>query len=74
MLAMEAGISMSGKTEMPRRGEFLPAALDRFARYGYSGTPMRDIGAGVGPVHSAICNYPGAVAATRRRTRAVAEA
>jgi AcrR family transcriptional regulator len=45
------------KSDMPRREEFLTAALNRFAKYGYLGTSTRDICAEVGLVHSAIYNY-----------------
>ncbi|MBS7697643.1 MULTISPECIES: TetR/AcrR family transcriptional regulator [unclassified Chelatococcus] len=45
------------KSEMPRREEFLTAALNRFAKFGYMGTSTRDICAEVGLVHSAIYNY-----------------
>ena len=45
------------KTAMPRRENFLAAALTRFARDGYTGTSTRDICADVGLVHSAIYNY-----------------
>jgi TetR/AcrR family transcriptional regulator, cholesterol catabolism regulator len=40
-----------------RRDEFLEAALNRFARYGYAATSTRDICADVGIVHSAMYNY-----------------
>lgn len=42
---------------MPRREEFLRAALRRFARHGYAATSTRDICADVGIAHSAIYNY-----------------
>lgn len=42
---------------MPRRDEFLAAALARFSQYGYTATSTRDICADVGIVHSAIYNY-----------------
>lgn len=45
------------KSDMPRREEFLAAALNRFAKFGYLGTSTRDICAEVGLVHSAIYNY-----------------
>lgn len=45
------------KSEMPRREEFLAAALNRFAKFGYAGASTRDICAEVGLVHSAIYNY-----------------
>ena len=45
------------KSEMPRREEFLAAALNRFAKFGYMGTSTRDICAEVGLVHSAMYNY-----------------
>lgn len=45
------------KSEMPRREEFLTAALNRFAKFGYMGASTRDICAEVGLVHSAIYNY-----------------
>lgn len=45
------------RKEMPRREEFLHAALTRFAKLGYSATSTRDICAEVGLVHSAIYNY-----------------
>lgn len=45
------------RKEMPRREEFLHAALMRFAKLGYSATSTRDICAEVGLVHSAIYNY-----------------
>lgn len=45
------------KSEMPRREEFLQAALKRFARDGYAATSTRDICADVGIAHSAIYNY-----------------
>ncbi|MGE0803456.1 MAG: TetR/AcrR family transcriptional regulator [Lautropia sp.] len=45
------------KSEMPRREEFLQAALKRFSRDGYAATSTRDICADVGIAHSAIYNY-----------------
>lgn len=45
------------RKEMPRREEFLHAALTRFAKLGYSATSTRDICSDVGLVHSAIYNY-----------------
>jgi AcrR family transcriptional regulator len=42
---------------MPRRDEFLAAALARFSQFGYTATSTRDICADVGIVHSAIYNY-----------------
>lgn len=45
------------RKEMPRREEFLQAALQRFSKLGYSATSTRDICAEVGLVHSAIYNY-----------------
>jgi AcrR family transcriptional regulator len=45
------------KKEMPRREEFLAAALARLSKYGYSATSTRDICADLGLVHSAIYNY-----------------
>ncbi|MCC7182445.1 MAG: TetR family transcriptional regulator [Rhodocyclaceae bacterium] len=42
---------------MPRREEFLQAALKRFSRDGYAATSTRDICADVGIAHSAIYNY-----------------
>lgn len=45
------------KKEMPRREEFLAAALARLSKHGYSATSTRDICADVGLVHSAIYNY-----------------
>lgn len=45
------------KKDMPRREEFLAAALARLSKHGYSATSTRDICADVGLVHSAIYNY-----------------
>lgn len=45
------------KKDMPRREEFLAAALERLSKLGYSATSTRDICADVGLVHSAIYNY-----------------
>lgn len=45
------------KTGLPRREEFLTAALRRFARYGYAATSTRDLCADLGIVPSAIYNY-----------------
>jgi AcrR family transcriptional regulator len=45
------------KNDIPRRDEFLAAALRRFARQGYAATSTRDICADVGLAHSAIYNY-----------------
>jgi len=42
---------------MPRREEFLAAALKRFSRVGFSATSTRDICADVGLAHSAMYNY-----------------
>lgn len=43
--------------DLPRRDEFLAAALRRFARHGYAATSTREICADVGLAHSAIYNY-----------------
>jgi AcrR family transcriptional regulator len=51
-----SGIQMA-KTGMPRREEFLAAALKRFARYGYVATSTRELCADLGIVPSAIYNY-----------------
>lgn len=45
------------RKDLPRREEFLNAALARFAKAGYAGTSTREICADVGFVHSAIYNY-----------------
>jgi AcrR family transcriptional regulator len=45
------------KTGMPRREEFLAAALKRFARYGYVATSTRELCADLNIVPSAIYNY-----------------
>lgn len=45
------------KPELPRREEFLNAALKRFSRYGYNATSTRDLCGDVGIVPSAIYNY-----------------
>ena len=45
------------KTGMPRREEFLAAALKRFSRYGYVATSTRELCADLGIVPSAIYNY-----------------
>lgn len=45
------------KPELPRREEFLNAAVKRFSRYGYNATSTRDLCADVGIVPSAIYNY-----------------
>lgn len=45
------------KPELPRREEFLNAALKRFSHYGYNATSTRDLCADVGIVPSAIYNY-----------------
>ncbi|MGS0897461.1 TetR/AcrR family transcriptional regulator [Burkholderia stagnalis] len=51
-----SGIKMA-KSGMPRREEFLTAALQRFARYGYVATSTRELCADLGIVPSAIYNY-----------------
>lgn len=43
--------------DLPRRDEFLAAALRRFSRHGYAATSTREICADVGLAHSAIYNY-----------------
>lgn len=45
------------KTGMPRREEFLEAALKRFSRYGYVATSTRELCADLNIVPSAIYNY-----------------
>ncbi|TAK82006.1 MAG: TetR/AcrR family transcriptional regulator [Betaproteobacteria bacterium] len=45
------------KAGMPRREEFLAAALQRFSRVGFAATSTRDICRDVGLAHSAIYNY-----------------
>ncbi|MGE0735002.1 MAG: TetR/AcrR family transcriptional regulator [Alphaproteobacteria bacterium] len=57
MKRKKTGKKSDKKNDLPRRDEFLAAALNRFARYGYAATSTRDICADVGIVHSAIYNY-----------------
>ena len=45
------------RTGMPRREEFLDAALRKFSAQGYTASSTRDICAEVGIAHSAIYNY-----------------